>query len=169
MHENFHGRKILRKLFKCVKAVPMSNLQNEVLTKFFIFKLTHCLKSAGAFCLKVVAREMGGTTAMLNKKYLLEGSVHTMRKKGGQQNCYCWLQEWDTGDRGYFFAVVFSSTYFRFRQLEKDKLLGDIHVIRRCPPNNYIYLIVRLINGAPIPPAPLVIAHRKRKNPQNLI
>jgi hypothetical protein len=47
--------------------------------------------------LKVVAREMGGTTAILNKKYemggttailnkkyLLEGSVHTMRNKGSQ-------------------------------------------------------------------------------------
>jgi hypothetical protein len=45
----------------------------------------------------------------------------------------------------------------------KDKLLGYFHVIRRCPPNKYIYLIVRLINGAPMPPAPLVIAHRKRK------
>jgi hypothetical protein len=83
-HANFIERKILRKLFKYDNTVPMSNLQNKVLKKFFIFRLTHCLKSAGAFCLKVVAREIGGTTAILNKKYLLEGSVHTMRNKESQ-------------------------------------------------------------------------------------
>jgi hypothetical protein len=52
---------------------------------------------------------------------------------------------------------------------KKRQIISAFHVIRRCPPNKYIYLIVRLINGAPMPPPPLVIAHRKRKNPQNLI
>ncbi len=60
----------------------------------------------------------------------------------------------------FYFAVVFSFDIFPFPP-SKNKLLGDFHVI--------IILIMRLTNGAPMPPAPLVIAHRKRKNPENLI
>jgi hypothetical protein len=50
-----------------------------------------------------------------------------------------------------------------FSPIKKDKLLGDFHVIRRCPPNKYIYLIMRLTYGAPMPPAPLVITYASNK------
>jgi hypothetical protein len=89
-HENFLGRKFCENYLNMSKQSPCLIFETKFLRNSFkLFKLTHCLKSAGAFCLKVVAREIGGTTAMLNKKYLLEGSVHTMRNKRGQPNGFC--------------------------------------------------------------------------------
>jgi hypothetical protein len=77
-----------------------------------------------------------------------------MRKKGASKMDAVSFDYGDTGDRVFFlffnFAVVFSSTYFRFPP-STDNLLGDFHVIRRCAPNMQAHLSYNV---------PIIMAHR---------
>ncbi len=56
-----------------------------------------------------------------------------MKNKGVVKDCCCWVLIWDTAIEvclSFNFAVVFSSMYFRFRQVQTNYYaisIGDAH------------------------------------------
>jgi hypothetical protein len=95
-----------------------------------------------------------------------------MKNDGGWEAGKCSKVVPDRGDRCLLFfyeAIVFSATYFRFLFVELNKKaidmkIGEAHKTRSS------YLQSANTIGAPMPPAPIVVADRTRKrNQRNII
>ncbi len=91
-----------------------------------------------------------------------KGSVQEERKGVTKINVGNFeYSKWDTGDRGlfvFYFAVVFSSTYFRFGQVQRNYYAISISL---CNAHRTVTSTLKCANtnGATISPALLVMAH----------